>query len=270
MNATIVKVSAIVFALNLFMNGVDRYNQMRAGNSTARRERRVPMSLFIFSLDASVMEGYALYRSLMDMEDVQRSGCAMTSLREFKVHIREACVAPYVAVQQKQMIISPLDDALDDSARKDRSGNTSTAVSGGEHIARHVLQSLQPEKDRTRCHLCQLRKVKENEQRCRPACTSFNLGNHWDCQASTHDSDLLRTVNRSVFRDLSKIRKKKKGCNFRRRSANCAQTCYRLLVSPRPAALFHLQECRQSHLKLLGQNLVTCECLNANAACRRY
>lgn len=37
MNATIVKVPAIFLAYNLFMNGVDRYDQLQAGNSTAQK-----------------------------------------------------------------------------------------------------------------------------------------------------------------------------------------------------------------------------------------
>lgn len=73
----------IVLAYNSFVNGVDRHDQLRAGNSTTRREHRVPMSTVAFFLNASVMSCYEMYQSLMDMDDVQKFGCAMVSLREF-------------------------------------------------------------------------------------------------------------------------------------------------------------------------------------------
>lgn len=126
----------------------------------------MPMSIFTFLLDASVMNGYVLYQSLIGMNDLQRSCCAMMSLREFKLRIFEACVAPYVAVRQEKMILLPLNNALDDSARENRGGDTSFAVSEEEGMAQQAPLSLPSEKERIFCHSCRLRKIKQSAQLC--------------------------------------------------------------------------------------------------------
>lgn len=61
MDKTIVQIPALVFAYNLFMNGVHRFDQLRASHITTRQEPLVAMSSFTFFLDGSTQNGYALY-----------------------------------------------------------------------------------------------------------------------------------------------------------------------------------------------------------------
>lgn len=60
------EVSAIIIAYNLFINVVDRFNQLFAGNITKGKERRVPMLVFTFLLGASVIIANALYRIILE------------------------------------------------------------------------------------------------------------------------------------------------------------------------------------------------------------
>lgn len=64
MHATVIEVPAIVMSYNLFMNGVDRFDQLRSSHSIARREKRVPMSVFTFLLDPSIVNAFALYNTM--------------------------------------------------------------------------------------------------------------------------------------------------------------------------------------------------------------
>lgn len=90
----------------------------------------------------------------MHMNDVRGSGRAMVSLSKIKCRICEANVAPYVAVRQQNMILSPLNDALDNSIRENKNGKTLLAVSGSAGIARYILPSFLLNKDRIRWRHC--------------------------------------------------------------------------------------------------------------------
>lgn len=78
-------------AYNLFMSGDDRFDQLRAAHVTERKERRVPMSILTFLLDASIINGYALYKSIAG--DTQ----TVMPLRVFKRRVCEAIVASQLA-----------------------------------------------------------------------------------------------------------------------------------------------------------------------------
>ena len=60
MHRTVVQVPAIIVAYNIFMNGVDKFDQYRSTNATERREKRVTMTIFTFLLDAAMMNAYAI------------------------------------------------------------------------------------------------------------------------------------------------------------------------------------------------------------------
>lgn len=200
--------------------------------SRDRKNRRVSMSIFTFLLDASVMNGYALYQSLMYMYSLQGLDCVMMSLQEFKHRIFVACVALYIAIRQGKMIFPPLNNALDNSARYEMDVDTSTSVSGYEDIAQPVHLSPPPEMERIRCYLCQLHKVKQNARRCRTVCTNCDLGFHVNCHAAFHNRDLLQTVICSLFCSVSKIRKKKRSRSFKKRSARCAELLSTFCLPP--------------------------------------
>ena len=84
LHPTIIEVPAVVMTYNLFMNGVGRFDQLRASHTTARKERRVPMYIFTFLLDASVINAYALYKALDNP-----SGAPLVSFSEFKRQVAE-------------------------------------------------------------------------------------------------------------------------------------------------------------------------------------
>ena len=81
-------VPAIIVAYNIFMNSVDRFDQYRQTNCTERREKRVPMSILTFILDAAINNAYALYQK-MNIDDT-------VNFKEFKRRIASQ-LAPSVA-----------------------------------------------------------------------------------------------------------------------------------------------------------------------------
>lgn len=73
MNRTILQVPCFLLACNLFMNSVDRLDQFRSTNATMRRDKRVPMSLLTYFLDASVQNAYAVLQSIVVTGDVKHT-----------------------------------------------------------------------------------------------------------------------------------------------------------------------------------------------------
>ena len=59
-----ITVPAIVAAYNIFMNSVDRMDQLRAAAPCRRKETRLNMSLFTWVLDLSVHNAYSVFSHL--------------------------------------------------------------------------------------------------------------------------------------------------------------------------------------------------------------
>ena len=78
-------VPAVIVAYNIFMNSVDRFDQYRQTNITQRREKRVPMSIFTFILDACINNAYAIYQKINKTTTID--------MKEFKRRIAEQLVA---------------------------------------------------------------------------------------------------------------------------------------------------------------------------------
>lgn len=93
LHATIVIVPAVVMVCNLFTNGLDRFDQLRASHMTARRERRMPLSVFTFLLYATVQSRYALYRSIKEPQ------IDTMTFKEFKRRVEEGMVASLFSLQ---------------------------------------------------------------------------------------------------------------------------------------------------------------------------
>ena len=64
MHRTTLKVPAVFAAYNLFMNGVDRVDQIRSSMVSMKKENRVSMSLWTAILDWSCINSFSLYRSM--------------------------------------------------------------------------------------------------------------------------------------------------------------------------------------------------------------
>lgn len=102
MNATIVEISSIIMAYSWFMNGVDRFDQLRSSHTTARKEARTPMSVFTFLLDASILNGYTLHRYI-----APEFRETILLLREFKRCVGEIFLAPFLAMRQERVTVRP-------------------------------------------------------------------------------------------------------------------------------------------------------------------
>lgn len=93
---TELNVPAIIVAYNLFINSVDRFDQMRSTNVGARREKRVPMSIFTFLLDASIHNALALLKELYPRKAVY--------IKEFKRTVAQQLVSAYIQSNNKIML----------------------------------------------------------------------------------------------------------------------------------------------------------------------
>lgn len=89
MNPSLVKALSIDMVYNWFMNGVDRFDELRAAQSTEWKEMQVTMLVFTFLFDASIINAYAVYMTMNSSKQV-------LSLRELKPQIVEELVGQYV------------------------------------------------------------------------------------------------------------------------------------------------------------------------------
>ena len=85
-----IEVPAIVAAYNLFMNGVDRMDQVRSTAPARRAERRLSMSIFTWLLDLSSHNAFAIYSQLRGMD----KSLPNITFQEFKRRIAEQLVNP--------------------------------------------------------------------------------------------------------------------------------------------------------------------------------
>lgn len=60
MHPTTLELPSLVMAYRIFLNGVDRFDQMRASHGPERKEGRVPMYIFKFLHKASVINAHEL------------------------------------------------------------------------------------------------------------------------------------------------------------------------------------------------------------------
>lgn len=74
-------VPALVVSYNLFMNGVDRFDQYRSTSLIRQQERRVVMSMFTFILDASLVNVHAV------LSAISSQGATVPDLVDIKIHV---------------------------------------------------------------------------------------------------------------------------------------------------------------------------------------
>lgn len=84
-----IQAPSIALARNLLKNGVDRFDQLRSTNAVARKEQRLPRSIFAFALDAAILNSHWL-RGL-------RGDTHQITTREFKRLIAESLASPEIA-----------------------------------------------------------------------------------------------------------------------------------------------------------------------------
>lgn len=81
---------------NLFTNGIDMFDQLRAANTNVRQERHVTMYVFKFLFDYSTQNAYAPYRAIWD-----RSRPLMFFFN-IKRNIAESLVGLFFTMQQTE------------------------------------------------------------------------------------------------------------------------------------------------------------------------
>ena len=104
---TKLKVPAIVAAYNMFMNAVDRMDQIRSTAPTRHREKHLPMTLFTLILDLAVNNARAIQNKLELGDDISNGiECKMVS---YKRRLCEQLVTPYLRSREKPRaaLVSP-------------------------------------------------------------------------------------------------------------------------------------------------------------------
>jgi len=98
---------SIIASYQLFMNGVDRVDQMQSTNLTKRKETKIHMSIWTYSVDLVVHQAYVIYKALIaegkisvisiaDENDDQASNSESLSFYEFKRKCCEQLVTTYL------------------------------------------------------------------------------------------------------------------------------------------------------------------------------
>ena len=106
LHRTTLQVPAIFAAYNIFMNAVDRVDQIRASLVTMRKEIRVNMSIWTAILDWSTMNSYSLYKSLK---------LGNLPFREYKLMlVKQLCHG--LEDDEEENPVAPTDDVGEDDA----------------------------------------------------------------------------------------------------------------------------------------------------------
>jgi len=144
------------------MNSVDRFDQMGSTNISARQEKRVPMSIFTFLLDASIHNAFAVLKEIdpekaLDMKEFKRTVAAQLVAEILKSKKRKA---PEIEDDDENKIVNNDIDGL------------------GEILSSHkILENV--DRKSTQCHLCNTMsdssKEKTSIYSCIQCCQRFDV-----------------------------------------------------------------------------------------------
>lgn len=198
---TIFHVPAIVVAYNLFMNGVDRFDQLRSTNACVRKESKVTMTLFTFLLDASIQNAFTV-RNVMHPEK-------KTTLREFKRVVAQQLVDDYLQDRE--------------NSRKRRATAELPQTAMGTISSNHILLENLDRKS-ARCYLCNIMANDEKSRTSIYGCAECKRAFHVNCFAFYHFENALQEhrpilVRMILENDGNSARKK-----HRDRKIKCAAT----------------------------------------------
>lgn len=177
LNRTKVYAPAVIVAYNLFMNGVDRCDQLRSTTATVQKERRVTMSILTFILDASVINAHALLKA------ITKSVESIIDITLMKQRIIEQLVRDYADYQQTRVTLPPISRRTHPVCL-----DTQEATAGGN---RHLLFETENRKS-VHCFLCSLRSEKGRGGYTFYSCCQCHLGFHVNCFTSFHFKDSFR------------------------------------------------------------------------------
>ena len=183
---SVIKVPSLVLACNAFMNGVDRFDQLRSTNAIARKEKRVSMSLFTFMLDAAILNAYALHK--------QESDTPLLVPREFKRRIAEAFVTPELMKRLRNAReMSTVEEAADNASAEASPSTTHYLL---ENIGRKFVN----------CCFCSEMTHNERQRKTMLGCFQRQKGFHANCFAMCHFPEVVRCKRSTAQRLIEKNR----------------------------------------------------------------
>merc|ERR1712071_22961 len=175
---TVVQVPGIIVAYNIFMNGVDRFDQYRSTNATEQREKRVTMRIFTFLLDAAMLNAYAI-QGIIDPK-------GRKNLREFKTIVAQMLVQEHLRMRNK---------------KRTTSSKPQTEEPIGCIVSRHVLLENQGKKSAS-CYLCSMMVGDGKERTSIYGCSQCKRAFHVNCFAFYHFEHALTDSKRPILQRL--------------------------------------------------------------------
>ena len=196
MHRSIIQVPAIIAAYNIFMNGVDRYDQYRATNAIERKEKRVTMIIFGFLLDASILNAHAI-QGIIDKT-------RRKSIREFRRIVAQNLVKDYMTMKEDNKRKKSLDKETVGSVRSN-----------------HILLENQNKKW-ARCYLCRIMCDDAVERKTIYGCSQCEKAFHVNCFAFYHHENALVDSKRPI---LQKTIQENDGEENHKKRRNTKITC---------------------------------------------
>ena len=180
---TVLHVPAPVVAYNVFMNGVDKMDQMRSTNPTRRREKKVSTTILTGIMDLCVHNAYVIY-GILCASDKKEGRPKKKTLRDFKRAIAAGLVQPHL--ERKAL----------DKARQERQRMKKVlAVSSSIPVSDHKLNELSKGtrlgcayclwKQRVAC-MSTIAAPKKKQYKTRFGCDTCKRGYHVSCFVDAH------------------------------------------------------------------------------------
>lgn len=198
---TTLLVPAVIVAYNLFMNSVDRFDQLRSTEATMRKERRVTMSILSFVLDAAIINSHALLHA------ISNPGEGIIDAMIMKRRIIQQLVMVHVEYKQTRASLST---ALQ--------GNQSDIIDVTESSkVQHLLLETNGRKS-VHCLLCSLLPVQGRGRYTMYSCTKCERGFHVNCFTFFHNAENLRNYRPAVHNAILRAKAQLSSRNHRNRT----------------------------------------------------
>ncbi|GMF49481.1 unnamed protein product [Phytophthora fragariaefolia] len=166
MHRKTIHVPAIIVAYNLFMNAVDRVDQLRRTNLIRRKERRLSMSILTWALDLALINAFSLFRK------VACNATTRVTLHAFKRRVAEKLTSVQRSRRQKQR-------------RQEAAPNQPIEDVVGADDSLHAItpNSKRHSQGKFTCYLCSLRGF---STKALYGCTGCHRGFHVVCFSAFH------------------------------------------------------------------------------------
>lgn len=159
------QVPAIIVSYNMFMNAVDRMDQIRSTNVTRRREKRLSMTILTMVLDLCIHNAFSIHNHI-NPESKMR-------FNEFKYSVANQLIQLYTENNTSKR-----------KSLQQASVNASLEATIGSTESSHMLLENQQGKF-VECILCSTMKI-EPKKETKYACTQCKKGYHVNCFAAMH------------------------------------------------------------------------------------